>query len=399
MRDRLIGVLERADLAIASCSGVVGREQLEPLIEVVASVRARLSYPEDVLVVALAGGTGSGKSSLFNAMTGQDFVEVGGRRPTTSAPAAAVPSGIGGVMEGYLDRLGVDERHVYDGPATCLIDLPDTDSVEVEHRHRVDAVLPMVDVVIWVTDPEKYRDSRLHDDYLRPLAGHGPQFLFVLNQTDRVSEEQQAALVADLHGAVEGDGIPRPTVIPVSASPMAGPPIGVDEIADALEVMRNDPATLYRKLLTDLADTARALEAATGGALDFDRRAADTVAEATSLVMAGDVDAGSRHLVDFLDSVAAWLSGDVRERVEKLAAETPVHIRRIATETQPPPEPRRWYERRRPPTQPDPEQISLLINQAIIRPARALLAKRAMAVASITELGLGVESLGSETPR
>ena len=37
-------------------------------------------------VVALAGATGSGKSSLFNALVGEEVAQAGTRRPTTSTP-------------------------------------------------------------------------------------------------------------------------------------------------------------------------------------------------------------------------------------------------------------------------------------------------------------------------
>ena len=48
-----------------------------------------------------------------------------------------------------------------------VLDLPDIDSLEAGHRAAVEAVLPKVDVVAWVTDPEKYADAVLHDDFLR----------------------------------------------------------------------------------------------------------------------------------------------------------------------------------------------------------------------------------------
>ena len=143
MRERLTVLLEKADLALGSASGVIADDTLAPLIDSVRGVRTRLAYPEDVLVVALAGGTGSGKSSLFNAICEEELVDVGGVRPTTSKPAAAVPAGVGSSMDGYLDQLGIVTRHTHDGAKLCLLDLPDTDSVELEHRYRVDALLPV----------------------------------------------------------------------------------------------------------------------------------------------------------------------------------------------------------------------------------------------------------------
>ena len=47
-------------------------------------VRDRLRLSAAHTIVALAGATGSGKSSLFNALTGLDLAAVGVKRPTTS---------------------------------------------------------------------------------------------------------------------------------------------------------------------------------------------------------------------------------------------------------------------------------------------------------------------------
>ena len=44
----------------------------------------RLTISGNATVVALAGATGSGKSSTFNALSGTDLAIVGVRRPTTA---------------------------------------------------------------------------------------------------------------------------------------------------------------------------------------------------------------------------------------------------------------------------------------------------------------------------
>ena len=76
-----------------------GGSELDPTA--VASARAlvdkigeRISKAGNHTVVALAGATGSGKSSLFNALVGSEVAVVGARRPTTSRPVAGCsPSG------------------------------------------------------------------------------------------------------------------------------------------------------------------------------------------------------------------------------------------------------------------------------------------------------------------
>lgn len=399
MRDRLIGLLDKTDLAIGSCAGVVEPERLASLIALTKRARARLSYPEHVLVVALAGGTGSGKSSLMNAMTGEELVDVGGTRPTTSEASVAVPQSIGSSMDGYLDILGIEKRYVFAGPGFCIIDLPDTDSVEVTHRHRVDSLLPMVDLVIWVVDPEKYRDARMHDGYLKPLAEYAPQFVFVLNQADRLAGSDVSTVVQDLVDALRSDGIDGPMVIPVSASPPAGPPLGIDDLFELLETRRADPQMLFSKLLTDLAGAARTLESEVGAPVDFDARAAATLEDAARAVVAGDPTSAGQTLTGFLDSVAAGLDGDSRAKVEKVAAEVTDHLERISAEVEPEPKPSPWFRRTVEPDPPDLEQTRRLIGEAMIRPVRAVLAKRAVALASVAELAVEVQSLSTATSR
>src|SRR5699024_9665353 len=72
--------------------------------ELLARVDERMRLGKDHTVVAFAGSTGSGKSSLFNAVAGLEIARVGVRRPTTSKPTACV-WGTGG--EEILDWLDV----------------------------------------------------------------------------------------------------------------------------------------------------------------------------------------------------------------------------------------------------------------------------------------------------
>src|SRR6478735_13914 len=72
-----------------------------------ASGRLRLSA--DHTVVAIAGATGSGKSSTFNALTGLELSAVGVRRPTTSWATACVWGREG--ADELLQWLGIPPRH------------------------------------------------------------------------------------------------------------------------------------------------------------------------------------------------------------------------------------------------------------------------------------------------
>jgi hypothetical protein len=179
-------------------------------------VAQRGGYPGDLYVLALAGGTGVGKSSLLNALAGSVVSIAGTQRPTTTGALAWVPAGQEAAAAPLLDWLGGAEVVVRAslGPDTgtpesvAVLDLPDLDSIEPGHAAKVDAVLPRVDSVAWVSDPEKYADAVLHDRYLRRWASRLDRQAFVLNKTDRLAREDEATLRADIRArlATVGDG-------------------------------------------------------------------------------------------------------------------------------------------------------------------------------------------------
>lgn len=191
----------------------------------VAKVRERTALVGGHTVVALAGATGSGRSSLFNALVGDPVATVGARRPTTSTPTAATwgdePVGT------LLDWLGVSSRHHVSGAAArpavgsldglVLLDLPDFDSREVANRVEAERVLGLVDLFVWVTDPQKYADARLHDDYVAALASHDAVTMVVLNQVDRLTPAEAEQCKEDLRRLLERDGLPNVSIVLTSA--------------------------------------------------------------------------------------------------------------------------------------------------------------------------------------
>lgn len=398
MADRLTETIEKAELAVGAASGVLGEDRLRPLISRLTLVRERASFPDNVVVAALAGGTGSGKSSLFNAIVGEDLVDVGGVRPTTQQPAAAVPGLNPGRFDGYLDAMGVGERHSHSTAGFVLIDLPDTDSVAVEHGHRVDEILPMIDVVVWVVDPEKYRDARLHSEYLKPLTSYGGQFVFVLNQIDRLDPKDLDVLVTDLASALRDDGIEEPVILTVAAMPPAGPPVGVEELVAELASRGQNGQAVTEKLILDLGETARELSAGLGGGVDFDERASAALDVAVAAMVESRSEDAISSLVGLLDGVAETVEPGTAVQLRRISAGVPGHVSRIADEIQPTEPERRWWQRPTPPEAPDEGVTRQLLSESVIRPARAHLAKRALAIASISELALDLESWRQTRP-
>ncbi|GGN48589.1 hypothetical protein GCM10012285_35800 [Streptomyces kronopolitis] len=265
LRGRLDALRE---LIALSRSRLDGRT-LEGAGRVLETADARYRLSGEHTVVALAGATGSGKSSLFNALAGANRSQVGPRRPTTAEPVACVWPGTRPGSEGLLDRLGVPmhRRHApADGTSELsgliLIDLPDHDSSATEHRAQVDRMLELVDAVIWVVDPEKYADAVLHERYLRPLAGYAEVMFVVLNQVDRLPGDAADQVVDDLRRLLDEDGLalgehgePGAAVLALSAATGQG----VGELREALGQFVAEQGAADRRLAADVDAAAERL--------------------------------------------------------------------------------------------------------------------------------------------
>lgn len=260
--------LHRRVDALLDALGTVG-DRVRPQVAdgvrgTAARVRERLELGVDQTVVALAGGTGSGKSSLFNAIAGLEFAEVGVKRPTTSRVTACVWGGDGGPL---LDWLGVepDDRIERESALDAdeqarlrglvLLDLPDHDSVSPEHREVADRVIPLSDLVVWVVDPQKYADDALHTGYLRQLVGHEASMLVVLNQVDTLPGEVRGALADDLRRLLAQDGLVGVGVLQSSARSGEG----VEAVRSELAGVVAQRSMAARRAGADVDDAARSL--------------------------------------------------------------------------------------------------------------------------------------------
>jgi GTP-binding protein EngB required for normal cell division len=206
------------DTAVQAAEGRIAPALLDEARAVVTRARERGGLSAEHTVVALAGATGSGKSSVLNTVAGVAIAQPGVRRPTTSHPMAAV---WGEGADPLLDWLGVGRRHQEEASTgstgLVLLDLPDHDSVVTEHRVRAERLVQRADLLVWVVDPQKYADAALHEGFLRPLAGHAEVVVVALNQADRLTPDETAALLADLTRLVAEDGLAGARVLAVSA--------------------------------------------------------------------------------------------------------------------------------------------------------------------------------------
>ena len=248
---------------------------------------ARLGFPSDAYVVAFVGGTGVGKSSLLNALAGDAVSPASARRPTTARPIAWLRGAHRDELAGLLAWLGVADGDVRasDGEGlrdVAILDLPDLDSTAADHRGRVEAILPRIDAVVWVTDPEKYADAVLHDDFLAAWVPRLDRQLVVVNKADRLSAGQAEALRRDLERdlgrlvrvAGTRTGSTLPEVILTSATPTdaGGGAPGTGDLRRWLAAEVESKAVVRARLTASIRAAVRGLVAAGGLAPDEDPR-------------------------------------------------------------------------------------------------------------------------------
>ena len=246
--------LERAEGRISEETVVMGGR-------VVEKVEGRQRHGTTHTLVAFLGATGGGKSSLTNAVVGRDVATVGIRRPTTSSTLACYWGEED--PQPLLDWLEVSNRHRVHGPerldGLVLLDVPDHDSIQLTHRLEMERIAEHADLMVWVTDPEKYGDAAMHG-YLRQLRGHGAVTTMVLNKADQLSADDLDRCLTDLIKLLADDGLPETPIVATSAIAIGGDRgRGINELIDLLATTVVERRTMVERLEADISTAASVL--------------------------------------------------------------------------------------------------------------------------------------------
>ncbi|NYI98441.1 GTP-binding protein EngB required for normal cell division [Streptomonospora nanhaiensis] len=256
-REELITRLDALSALVGIGHDDFDRELIEDAHHLLNHAGARLRLSADHTVVALAGGTGSGKSSLFNALCGLEFSRVGITRPTTSSAHACVWGNEG--AEGLLSWLGVPRRNRHSRTSELdragselsgliLLDLPDHDSVRAMHTAEADRLIGACDLIVWVLDPQKYADAAVHHRYLAEMSGYGAVTVAVLNQVDRVEPDELEELLTDLRRLLETESGVQTRVL--TTSTVTGQ--GIRQLRSLLADTVGERRALIDRLVADL---------------------------------------------------------------------------------------------------------------------------------------------------
>lgn len=153
------------------------------------ALRIRLESP---LVVATFGGTGTGKSSLVNAIVGEECALPGRQRPTTKRPTLiAHPKTDLESLELPLEDFDVVRVQSPLLQDVLIIDCPDPDTSEENQNQsddsqtnleRLKRILPHCDVLVYTSTQQKYRSAKVKDELGQ--AATGCRLVFVQTHAD-----------------------------------------------------------------------------------------------------------------------------------------------------------------------------------------------------------------------
>ena len=303
--------------AISYGEGRVPETVLLDAAETLERLSQRRELSTEHTVIGFFGATGSGKSTLFNAIAGQNIALSAPTRPTTSTVQAAIWEAEG--SEELLDWLGIDKRvypqtqalaaegeavegngagkHNKAGGAAApnavtepapglfnrirravggrgemrtrtggliLLDMPDFDSVTTTNRDLAARMMRYVDVLVWVVDPQKYADAVIHRDFMVPLAASGAQALCVLNQADKLAPAEVPAVLASLTRLLQAEGTEAHLLAaPIAVSARTGE--GMDVLRDLLAQVAAAKSLSLQRTDAQLHATASQLRTYAGG--------------------------------------------------------------------------------------------------------------------------------------
>ncbi len=219
-------VLPQLHELLSACSPPLSPQQADRFQREAIALGRAFAHLDDLVVIGIAGGTGVGKSTLINALAGKEITRVSPRRPTSDSVIVYQHADVAFASRLPPQVLCLEEtRHTSeDLRRVIILDLPDSDSLRIDHRRILAQVLPQTDLLLLTTDPAKYGD-RLFYELIASAVQAQENKIIIFNKTDLLDEtygtkgeEVLSNILADLRAKLHGIWTdPEPQIFPLSA--------------------------------------------------------------------------------------------------------------------------------------------------------------------------------------
>jgi GTPase len=206
-RDTLRQIVANLDLSQRERSGLEA--------EIAELSNMLLKMDRAVFQIAVFGMVGRGKSSLLNALVGQDLFQAGVLHGVTQARQQVVWE-----IDNWQDEFDLDK----DTPATLqelveFIDTPGIDEVEGKARQLLaEEIAQQVDLILFIIAGDI---TELELQALSQLRAAGKPILLVFNKVDRYPDQDRLAIYAKIRDERVREILSPNEIVMVSAAPVA----------------------------------------------------------------------------------------------------------------------------------------------------------------------------------
>ena len=201
---RMTQELEQLICEATELTGAAPPEVLDDDAPVLADDAVREDIEESVYLVGIIGGKDVGKSSLVNALVGQQITPPTSHGPGTEYAIAyaheAAAEQVRELLERELPGRFRIIPHANDAlRRQVLLDLPDVDSHWADHLLVTRRMLRHILFPVWIQSVEKYADLAPQQLLAKVAAGNDPaNFVFVLNKIDQLVAREGGGALGEL---------------------------------------------------------------------------------------------------------------------------------------------------------------------------------------------------------